>query len=381
MKSFLLFTGLVLVFFSCSNSRGGEDIGKHDFIHDFENQYQLFLEIQLNQNLNTENQIRNGYFAGFNWNMFRLSGKKQFKTLAEESLVNLDSSLIESSIYLSGKHLMTGYGEGFEATKNDSYQKVLIQAANMLSTNFNQKTGRFNSEKQHPDIISIESVMNLELLFYMAEETGEPVYYNIATRHGKMLIQSSLNNTVKINTEIKHEKHSKKDEHSQFYSEYSTQTDSMKLKSLIITCCAILYEETRELEYLKIAENSVLEFLSELKSANSQSTDQKINESEYDAASLAILASALYDLSWLSGKNIKSYTDKANDIINLLSTNSYFDYENGLINDGNMRNPHAFDKELIRNDIFFEKEYFFLEALMKREEFRKKYTSVAFTYD
>lgn len=341
MKTLLLFLGLIVILFSCCNSRGGEDLNTHKIIDDFENQYIEFLEIHLNQDLKTKNQIRNGYFAGFNWYMFLLSGKEEFKSIAKESLDVLQNDLAHSPVYPAGKHLLTSFGKGFKVTNKDVYQKVLIQAANDLSVKFNQETGRFDGEKQ--DIITIESAMNLELLFWIARETGEPVYYNIASRHGETLINSYLD------------------------TYYSSQFDSQKLKPLVINCCVLLYKETGESEYLQIAEKSVLEVFQKLNSVDSQkNTDQKIYESGYDAASLAILASALYELSQFSGKNKYWYTDKANDIIDMLSVKSYFDYENSPNNIPNMKNAEDYNKEPILSDIFFVKEFFFLEALVKK---------------
>jgi unsaturated chondroitin disaccharide hydrolase len=341
MKTFLLFLGLILVFFSCSNSRGGEDLNTHEIIDDFINQYIEFLEIHLNQDLKTETQIRNGYFAGFNWNMFFLSGKEEFESIAKESLEVLENDLVNSPVYPAGKHLLTSFGKGFKVTNKDCYQKVLIQAANDLSVKFNQKTGRFDGEKQ--DIITIESAMNLELLFWIARVTGEPVYYNIASRHGETLISSCLD------------------------TNYSSQFDSQKVKPLIINCCVLLYKETGESEYLQIAEKSVLEVFQKLNSVDSQKiTDQKIDESGYDAASLAILASALYELSQFSGKNKYWYTDIANKIIDMLSAKSYFDYENSPNTVPNMKNAEDFNKEPVWSDVFFAKEFFFLEALVKK---------------
>jgi unsaturated chondroitin disaccharide hydrolase len=340
MKTMLLFFGLILVFFSCSHSRGGEDLNTHEIINNFENHYNLFQESYLNQDFNYENQIRNGYFAGFNWNMFLLSGKKEFESTAKESLSVLENDLVNSPVYPAGKHLLTSFGKGFKVTNKDCYQKVLIQAAIDLSVKFNQETGRFDGEKQ--DIITIESAMNLELLFWIARVTGEPVYYNIASRHGETLISSCLD------------------------TNYSSQFDSQKVKPLLINCCVLLYKETGESEYLQIAEKTVSNVLQKLNSANPHSASQKINESEYDIASLAILASALYDLSQFSGKNKQLYTGKANEIIDLLSAKSYFDYENSPNSVPNMKDAEDFSKEPIWSNIFFAKEFFFLEALVKK---------------
>lgn len=339
MKSLLLITGLFLLSVSCSHPPTGDAVQSEKIIEDITNQYNVFLNLNLGQHANSEIQFCDGYFAGVNWNMFILSGHKKYEELAIESLSAIEQTYQDSLAWCAGHQLMAGFGNGIKVTQSDSYRKHLIEAVKTQTHDFDPETGRFYLNDFNRTF-GFESIMKLESLFYAARLTADPVYYNIAIKHAEIILDSFFENG----------------------SGMDPQTDSFQVNSLMVYSCALLYRETGAIKYLRMAESILSDIPNQWNDSEIRVSDENrvpnSHENNVDITSLALLASALYDLC-LSNDNQGSYAEKANEIIGVLSTRNYFDYD--YLPD-------------TRDQSFFIKEYFFLEALIKRQKLMESIT-------
>jgi unsaturated chondroitin disaccharide hydrolase len=381
MKLLALITGLLLLSLSCSNPRDEDTDQSDKILEQIENQYSLFLKLNSEQNANSKIQFCDGYFAGVNWNMFILSGHKKFEALAIESLSAIEQNYRDSAAWCTGNQLMAGFGKGIKVTQNDSYREHLINAVKELTHDFDPETGRFywnsNPERDCSYTFGFESIMNLESLFFIARLTAEPVYYNIATKHAEMILNSRFKNTDKTDSNSELTEHSESSKNIQLISDDPDYKDSLKLNSLIVYSSALMFRETGETKYLRTAERIVSEISIQFNNFKDQAPvtnlSQNINENDLDVTSLAVLASALYDLC-LSTGNSEFYSERANDIISVLSTKSFFVSDN-LQNAGVLQQEkNESDGDLTRDSSFFIEEYFFLEALIKRQKLRELIT-------
>ncbi|MCF8381954.1 MAG: hypothetical protein K9H49_20465 [Bacteroidales bacterium] len=375
MKLLTLITGLLLLSLSCSNSRDEDTDQSEKILEQIENQYNLFLKLNSEQNENSEIQFCDGYFAGVNWNMFILSGHNKFEALAIESLSAIEQNYRDSAAWCTGNQLMAGFGKGIKVTQNDSYREHLINAVKELTHDFDPETGRFywngNPERDCSYTFGFESIMNLESLFFVARLTADPVYYNIATKHAEMIFNSRFENAANTDSNSELTEYSESFENIQLNSNDPDYTDSLKLNSLIVYSSALMFRETGEIKYLRTAERIVSEISRQFNNLKSQTTEinlsQNIIENDLDVTSLAVLASALYDLCLSTGKS-ENYSERANDIISVLSTKSFFVSDN-LQNAGVLQQENnESDGDLTRDSSFFIEEYFFLEALIKRQK-------------
>jgi unsaturated chondroitin disaccharide hydrolase len=377
MKLVSLITGLLLLSLSCSNPRDEDADQSEKILEQIENQYNLFLKLNSEQNANSKIQFCDGYFAGVNWNMFKLSGHKKFEALAIESLSAIEQNYRDSAAWCTGNQLMAGFGKGIKVTQNDSYREHLINTVKELTHDFDPETGRFywngNPERDCSYTFGFESIMNLESLFFIARLTADPVYYNIATKHAEMILNSPYENADKTDFNSELTEHSESSENIQLNSADPNYTDSLKLNSLIVYSSALMFRETGEIKYLRTAERIVSDIYRQFNNFLSQqgpvtNRSQNINKNDLDLTSLAVLASALYDLCLSTGKS-DYYSERANDIISVLSTKSYFVSDN-LQNAGVLLQQKIIESDgnLTRESSFFIDEYFFLEALIKRQK-------------
>ena len=86
-----------------------------------------------------------------------------------------------------GFRMFCSYGNALRLTKNEAYIPVLVQSAKTLIARYYEEVGcirswNFNEEVWQCPVI-IDNMMNLELLFWASEQTGDPVYKDIAISH------------------------------------------------------------------------------------------------------------------------------------------------------------------------------------------------------
>lgn len=148
----------------------------------------------------------NGFFGGQLWQLYNAYGDETFRQAAENIENKLDKSLTD---YMGMDHdsgfkwLLTSVAS-YKLTKNErSKNRALLAAAN-LAGRFNL-TGRFirawNSwgGAQNEGWAIIDCMMNLPLLYWAAEETGDPRFSQIARAHADTAIKAFVRENGSVN--------------------------------------------------------------------------------------------------------------------------------------------------------------------------------------
>jgi unsaturated chondroitin disaccharide hydrolase len=392
-KPFSIFIFLMLLVLSCNTSKSTnqEYIEKEIKEHA---EFQLnFLLQQANSELRDGNvlfprsfinnhiefvqgtECNSGFFPGILWQMYRLTEDESWKNEAEKFTNILQQVQFNNNKLDSCYNLMASFGLGYQLTQDQELRETLIQAAKMMASRFNEKVGSirsWNSDGDQQDFrVSIDNLMNLELLFWAWNETGETVFYNIACSHA--------NNTIK----------------NQFRTDYSTwhvvNYDSItgevrgktnQYESSAESCYSLsqakalygftmIYRETKESKYLKQAEK-IADFILN----HSNLPDNSIPYREFSAPGMqdevrdvkaaAIMASALLELSEYLPDNTNQYRSVADIILRSLSSDHYLNKKReagGFLlkqTAGSKLNDKDIDMASIYTD------YYFLEALVKK---------------
>ena len=86
------------------------------------------------------------------------------------------------------------FGKAWEQTGEQSYFDVVKKASNTLCGRFNPTVGAIRSWDHNPQKwkypVIIDNMMNLEMLFKMSEETGDPRYRDIAVSHADVTLKN-----------------------------------------------------------------------------------------------------------------------------------------------------------------------------------------------
>ena len=131
-----------------------------------------------------------GFWIGLLWFSYKTSGDEKYKNLAYNWLKLLEKRKNDKNMLFDlGFMFFPSFVLGYKIT-NDNYLKgVALEAADTLSMFFNESSGfichgiTINGKKSGRTIIDV--MMNLPLLWWAYEETGDEKYYNIAYTHSR----------------------------------------------------------------------------------------------------------------------------------------------------------------------------------------------------
>jgi len=138
-----------------------------------------------------------GFIGGELWYLYEITGNEEFKVRA---LQHADQMIEYAGIDYThdmGFIFLPTCVKSYEMTRHRKYRDAAIQAADMLMKRFN-KRGQFIrawgklSSDDHAGLMIIDTMMNLELLFWAARETGDYRYYEIAYRHALTVMKESI---------------------------------------------------------------------------------------------------------------------------------------------------------------------------------------------
>ncbi len=125
-----------------------------------------------------------GCFPGLLWLIYEAGGDTAFQTLAQSWTAGLESQAYTSALHDIGFIISNSYGSGYRITGNEEYRDVLLAAADRLSLLYNPLIGAVNlgwGDWQCP--ISIDTMMNIELLYMGAKYGGEAQWAQMASNH------------------------------------------------------------------------------------------------------------------------------------------------------------------------------------------------------
>ena len=138
----------------------------------------------------------NGFWGGMMWQLYQMSGKEIYRSLALENEELLDANLMDpyGMDHDSGFKWLPTAAANYKIDGNQrSFRRTLLAAENMA--------GRFNPSGNYirawndPNDGStagtaiIDCMMNLPLLYWAYEETKDPRFYHVAMRHADTTMQ------------------------------------------------------------------------------------------------------------------------------------------------------------------------------------------------
>ncbi|MFT3751550.1 MAG: glycoside hydrolase family 88 protein [Paludibacter sp.] len=128
-----------------------------------------------------------GFFPGTLWYLYESNKNPEVLKYAK-----LYTDRVEREKYTTDNHdvgfmLYCSFGNGFRLTGDEHYREVLLTGAKSLSTRFNPKVGLIRSwdhnKKKWQYPVVIDNMMNLELLLWATENSGDLKFRNIALSH------------------------------------------------------------------------------------------------------------------------------------------------------------------------------------------------------
>ena len=272
------------------------------------------------------------------------------------------------------------FGKAYQLTGERSYKDVVLQSAKTLITRYNDKVKSIRSWDHNRDKwkypVIIDNLMNLEMLFWATQETGDSIYWKIAVNHA--------------NTTMKN--HFRPDYSSYHVVDYDPETGEVRAKQTAqgyaddsfwsrgqawgLYGCTMCYRFTKNPAYLQQARH-IADFFFGLPNLPEDFIpywDMKapgIPNVPRDASAAAIMASALYELrTYVSAEDSNRYQSIADKIVDSLNKHYQAEPETNygfllLHSTGHHPGGDEIDVPLNYAD------YYYLEALARKDAFKQ----------
>ncbi|MDI9864014.1 glycoside hydrolase family 88 protein [Flectobacillus sp. DC10W] len=298
---------------------------------------------------------------------------------AERILKDLEKEKYNTTTHDLGFMMFCSFGNANRIATKPAYKEILLTSAKSLATRFNPKVGCIKSWDSKPDdfLVIIDNMMNLELLFWATEVTGDSSYYKIAVTHA--------------NTTMKH--HFRPDFSSYHVINYDANTGEVKQKKTAqgfanesawargqawgLYGYTVMYRVTKNPIYLEQANKIANFYLNNPNLPADKIPFWDFNapnqpEALRDASAASVVASALLELQgYVKAPLAKTYVSSAEKMLWSLSNSPYkaaYGKNGGFLIKhcvGHIPQNTEVDVPLTYAD------YYFLEAMKRYQELKK----------
>ena len=131
------------------------------------------------------NDWTSGFFPGLLWLLHEKTGKKELLEWAGKWTSGLEEQKLNTKTHDVGFVLYTSFGNGLRITGRKEYREVLLTGAKSLASRFNPRIGCIRSWDHGTWTfpVIVDNMMNLELLFWAANNGGDQKLREIAISH------------------------------------------------------------------------------------------------------------------------------------------------------------------------------------------------------
>ena len=317
-----------------------------------------------------------GFYPGSMWLAYELTGDE---ALAEEA--RKYTNRLEDIQYYTGNHdigfmMYCSYGQALRLKPEPKDKQILINSSESLCARFSPEVGLIRSwdfgDWSYPVII--DNMMNLEMLFWASEQTGNSKYQDIAIAHADKTLKNHFRDNMTSYHVVSYSVPSGKVESKGTFQGYSDSSAWARGQAWGVYGYTMCYRYTHDAKYLEQAEK-VYNFIFNNKNLPEDLVPYwdfdapNIPNEPRDASAAACTASALYELStYLPDKGYKETADR---IMESLASPSY---RAKVGTNGNFilmhsvgSIPHGAEIDVPLNYA----DYYFLEGLMRKRDLEK----------
>jgi hypothetical protein len=319
-----------------------------------------------------------GFFPGSLWYLFELSGDNSFKQQAQRFTEALDTVQYFTDTHDLGFMLFCSYGNGYRLTQNKNYKKVLIKGAESLASRFHPTVGCIRSwdfgEWEFPVII--DNMMNLELIYWVAEHTNNSNYINLCTSHADVTIENHFRSDFSSYHVVSYDTLTGKAVQHETFQGYADCSSWSRGQAWGLYGYTYMYSKTKDAKYLKQAQgiaNYIMQHphLPEDKIPLWDFYTRRKGNAPRDASAGALIASALLELSTLV-QDGNEYFKFAEEVLQNLSSDNYLakkgENDYFILKHSTGSFPHYMEINTAINYA----DYYFLEALVRYGKLMKE---------
>lgn len=274
-----------------------------------------------------------GFYPGTLLYLYEATEEKSMKDEALKKITLMDKEQYDKNTHDLGFMMYCSYGNLNRLSPNEKYKNILLNSARSLASRFNPKVGCIRSWGKPDDTtmfrVIIDNMMNLELLFWAAKETGDKNLYNIAVTHAATTMKNHFRPDYSSYHVVVYNPQSGAVMQKQTAQGAADSSAWARGQSWGLYGYTLVYRETKDKRYLEQAQR-IADFIL----SNPNLPADKIPYWDYDApgipdtykdaSSAAVMASALLELANYSGSGLAAkYRSTAQTILQTLSSGGY----------------------------------------------------------
>lgn len=314
----------------------------------------------------------NGFWGGMMWQMYRLTGEEKYRRIAEDNEKKLDACLMDYGKldHDNGFRWLPTAVADYRLTKSEASKNRGLLAAGNLAGRYNNKGCFIRAwndwgDDDHRGWAIIDCMMNLPLLYWATEETGDPRFRQIAVSHADTAMKAFVRGDGSVNHIVEFDLETGGKVKSYGGQGFGTGSSWTRGQSWGLYGFTISYLHTKDEAYLETAERIANYFISNIPEDGLIPVDfRQPREPAYqDSTAAAIAACGLIELSRLrEGRQGEVYLNAALKLLGALAEHStnWNEAEDNLLE----RCTAAYHDPEHEFSIIYG-DYYFLEALMK----------------
>lgn len=321
-----------------------------------------------------------GFYPGSLWYIYENGRNAEVLKYAKMYTDRVEREKYTTDNHDVGFMLYCSFGNGLRLTGDERYKEVLLTGAQSLATRYNPKVGLIRSwdhnkeNWQYPVII--DNIMNLELLLWAAEHSGDSIYRTISISHADKTMENHFRSDYSSFHVVSYDTITAKPHKRQTHQGYSDESAWSRGQAWGLYGYTYLYRETMDKRYLEQAKN-IASFLINhphmpqdyIPYWDFNSPD--IPETPRDASAACVIASALIELSdYVDIKLANNYLQIVEKQIRTLASPAYTANagENGCFILKHSTGAYPLNSEIDVPMTYAD--YYYLEALTR---LKKKY--------
>lgn len=323
-----------------------------------------------------------GFFPGELWYMYEYTQDNYWKQQAEAFTASIEDQKTNGGTHDMGFKMYCSFGNGYRLTQDTVYKNILLQSAATLTTRYKPTIGCIRSWDHSRDKwqcpVIIDNMMNLELLYWAFKQTGDSLYYNVATTHARTTMKNHFRPDYSSYHVIDYDTINGNVLHKHTHQGYNHESAWARGQAWGLYGYTLCYRETQLPEFLAQAEGIARYIFTNSTMPQDLIAYWDFNapgipDEPRDVSAAAVMACAMYELSTYNKDKSALYKKYADTIVESLSKN-YRAAENA---DRGFLLLHSTGAHNFERDVpLVYADYYYLEALLKKAKLEKEGTAI-----
>ena len=324
------------------------------------------------------NDWTNGFWTGIIWHCYEATGDDYFLDYAKQGTQSFSNRMQNNAVldhHDLGFLFSLSAKADFIVTKDEKARLLAVQAADRLLTRWRKHGGYIQAWGREGDEVEggrmiIDCLLNLPLLFWASETTGNHLYAEIAKKQADQTLRYLVRGDGSSYHTFLFDPHTAEPIGGATHQGYSNGSTWARGQAWGVYGFALLYRFTGEEKYLQTAEWMLNYYMAH------QPTDQLIpwdfnvpheDAKYYDSSAMAIVLCGMLELKkWIEEDRKESLNNEIDKLLNILISRALIPKNKnsavtGILGHGSyhVRGGKVPDGSVIWGD------YFFVEAIMR----------------